>query len=200
MDLKDSLRIRLGDGEFNGYILAAMSKLRKRLPIGSELYDWEILRSYMYEWTLEAIDVYNPSPGKSGRVAKFETVLTKHLQIRSLQYFNWSWLKKNQPEGRSVWCFSSYETPGEGVFDPTFVKTREVSVELAELLDSLSPKSRMIMKFLSGLLGEDLLNAFASSDYYNQVSVMTGLDSSEVILFVKEIKDVAKKTISSLGP
>ena len=194
--LREKLDRKVAEDSYLGYELNAARKLFPRLPVGS--VDYDDLLAEIRIWTLEAVRRYDPE-----RRAKFETVLYKHLNIRSLQFFNAIWWPRNWPKNRSICHFSSFEetrTAPDEKFDPTRGEDRKTArMEMREFIKYMSPKSRLIANMVMGIISDDLIAAFRMKDGYRTVGKLTGLRPDQVFQFVEEVRNVAPRFISSLA-
>jgi hypothetical protein len=183
----------LASGEFDGYIIDAASKLFKRLPRGYQ--DFDDILQVMRGYTLEAIDDFRQDEHPD---TKFTTYLFGHLRMRSLQWFNWAWLPMQHPKGAGVFHFSAYEEFSEdGEFNPSLhIEHNERELEISELLTQLSDRSKEILKCLLGVIDENLLEAFYSTNFEREVSRLTGFEAWEVRLFREEMQEDLPKFVS----
>lgn len=138
----DQLRARVAADEFLGYELHATRQLISRLPVDA-CYDHQDITAWMRLYALEAADAYNPNSR-----AKFGTFLFRHLQIRSMQWFNWAWSKYAHPEGHCILHISALSS--EEPFDPVDTH-RDFPKEIEELLRLLSPAARSIFDKIIGI-------------------------------------------------
>lgn len=193
------MRERVGKGEFAGYEKHIGGKLYRKLPLGVTTFDDVLSEMRMY--VIEAIDLYDVDRG-----AAFETFLYKHLSIRSMQWFNYAWMRKNHPNGKWVYSWSvlaegaKRKLDTEESFDPTSVsEDNSTWLEIREFLGVLTPPSQRILKMLLPLADSNLIAAFKSPYYRMRVSQMTGLGYDEVEVFVRECREKLPKYLSSIS-
>lgn len=199
----DQERLNLAQEKHDGYIWAAAKKLRPKLPLPQP--DWVDLKQEMYIWALEAIDMYDPRRS----TAKFTTFLTKHLSIRSMQHFNWSWWAKNSPrnsDGTAAWVYSFGQLASDGEkanpLDFSWVRDVQVSaLEFGELKDRLTERSKALFEFFSTYVEweesvgqENLVHAFADIQNAKAVAKLVGLEVCEVEQFISEVRKVSVNT------
>lgn len=194
---------KLEQGEYDGYIWFAAKILFPKLPQPQTLMTITDLRQDFRICALEAIDSYDPNRG-----AKFTTHLYKHLQIRSFQFMNYSWLVMNHPKGKGVQRFSWYDTnkdSGEAAFDPTGVEDRkDLMMQLKELKEHLTPRNAQLLDYFIDVVKFEealeppttrVLDAFCGNFYKRKISELTGLDPDEVESFFMEVAQKARKYV-----
>lgn len=76
--------------------------------------------------------------------------MNRHVQIRSMGFFNYSWFAKNQPKDRGVFNLSGMSGSDEDE-EPDFAKpsvSASKGLELTEFYEQLSPWARGVFKLL----------------------------------------------------
>lgn len=191
--------IRLSNGDFDGYIKNAITKLRSKLPL--PLASWEDFYQEFSVFCMEAVEMFKPELG-----AQFTTFLYKHLNMRSHQWFNWAWMPKNHESGH--WTYTFSQLSGEGVdgeekkFDPTSRTNTLFSVELLELKAQLSLRNKELFEYFLDYLDwekreghNNLVPAFSSDNYPSKVQSLTTVDQIEVRSFVNEVSRLAARYV-----
>ena len=146
---RDAVMQEIAEDKYKGYELDAAKQLFRRLPTGHEsLAD---VVAWMRYYALEATQKYNPD---DARGAKFTTFLYRHWRVRSLQWFNWAWLPKNQPTGKYVGCFSQMSTDADG--ESIESRLEDPHPPGADIRAKLSPAAQQLY---DKLLSDDVVDA-----------------------------------------
>ena len=181
----------LAEGEFDGYLIHAVNKLRPKLPL--PLPDFNDLLQQTRVWALEAIDMFVQAD------AEFTTFLFKHLNIRSMQWFNYCWMPCNQPSNRWVLAFSLLEGEDGSNFDPSkMVGKPDLSVTLVRCLKELRPYNKDLFSYFVEFIEYEekwekkpkLLQAFRMPPPATNVALVTGLQISRVEDFINDLERV----------
>lgn len=164
-----------------------MNKLRPKLPL--PLPDYQDLLQETRIWAIEAIERYDDTKG-----AAFETTLYKHLNIRSMQKFNFSWFSSNQPQNK--WVFSFSVLRSEEGKDPDIMEFEDEEIKAKGIAEKLSERNKELFEYFvkyldweAGIGENKLLPAFASDLPITKVAKLTGICHAEVASFISEFKD-----------
>lgn len=193
---KEQTKLDIANDVYLGYERDAANKLYPKLPKGRE--DFEDLLAWMRLHAIEAAELYKV-PSK----AQFSTFLYKHLQIRSLQWFNWVWLPKVQPQ---TWQHRFSELQGEEDspnFEIADMSTRpSLRAELNELLSLLTERSKQLLSWLFDIANdaeyqEDLFSSFRSGRLFEFCSY-AGIEKAEAASLFAEVKKHAPSCVRSV--
>lgn len=194
---KETLRQNVASDVYKGYELAAVNKLYRRLPKGD--CPFEDALSEMRLYALEAVELYSESHAQK---ASFTTFLYKHLQVRSYQWFNYSWLNKNMPKGKWVLSMSTFKDDiNENEYDPTqFEENNSIQIQIKELLSKLTVRSKQLLEWMFDVskdkeLGPGLIEAFVSKQRVKAVRNYTGCSTEEVHALLLEVHKLAPRFV-----
>lgn len=194
---KQEVRDAIASNEYLGYELDAAKKLLPLLPVGHT--DFEDVKAEMRFYALEAVELY-----ELGHGTQFSTFLYRHLQLRSMQWKNWAWLKKMHPENAWVQPFSFHESLEQrkgkiSPYDPTRVSASEYkNMQISEFEMSLSPMSRQTFAKLLEKMDYSLLPSFNKKGGTQRIADTIGVTEFEIREFANEVREKASKFIGSL--
>ncbi|MEM3040535.1 MAG: hypothetical protein QXG97_00740 [Nitrososphaerota archaeon] len=169
----------VASGKYDGYIIQAANKLTKSLPPGNR--DKKEILDEVRTYALEAASWYD-----SRYEVKFTTFLYKHLQIRCMQYKNYSWLRSRYPRGKYVMNETDL-----GVDICNWASRRDMKtltkLQIQELIEYLSDDAREVFVQLLECLDEDIERNLRYRRY-SKVSVATGVSEMRISLMCDELK------------
>jgi hypothetical protein len=193
---KDKARISLANNEFIDCEYRAVKNLIKRLPPFQTESD---LLSEIRLYALEAIEIFDPTRvgPKSGRTSNFKTFLTKHLMLKSCEFFHRAWRKKRVPEGRYIYLNTDVLEQNHTDNEATD------NLEFEDFKSQLSPLSLEMLESIQKSQNFRLCAALTDPESKIRrrkqiIRKITGRSKEEVKFFVSEIKKKAREHISSI--
>lgn len=181
---------RIAAGTHNGCLWNAAKRLWSRLPCPRP--DPEDIFQECCCWAIEAVEEYVEGE------ATFFTWLNTHLGIRSRQYFNHSWLKRNTPENVGLYLSTDTGTEDLQPFYQDHLPNLlpDEQDQFLEFTRILSPRSRQLFKYFVDVLEwEDtnrkprLLSCFREQEFIKRVRrYIPQLSVPELADFAREVR------------
>lgn len=186
---KEAEHQRIVNKAYEGMEITQVNWMYERLPIGHS--DYDDLVAEVRLWSLQAVETFNPDFN-----TKFSSFLFGHLRMLSKRYLRAPWSEARRPNGTYVRSVSSLEASDGSArsLDSShyFVNSPSADLQVGELVDNLSPRSREIFDLLTKVEDQDKLrDAFGAFRWRSQVSAMTGLPVSELETFKTEMQHKA---------
>lgn len=198
----DDERQKIANGAYDGYITNYVKSILPKLPHPRPEFS-DAFQEFV-GYALEAVELFREDRG-----CTFSTFVYRHLGLRSYQWFNVSWMARNQPKGCFVNTFSQRSEMldvynSEKEWDPTRVRdTQQVDTMMGEFKRALTDRARQLFEYFVDLLewGENsgsssVLEAFSHVYNARKVADLTGLSYKETRAVLEEIQSKALKYLT----
>lgn len=194
---------RIAKGQYDPFLHQSATTLLSKLPRPRP--DREDVFQELIRHSLEAVNLYiEDNPTGAG----FWTFLNTHIRLRSYQWLNWAWQRKQHPKGAylvNLGLPSDEDLEWEDTLEPRARPATSSAhrLEMKEFLEELTPESRFIFDHLvqQSCYGwmENMFLIWKRKRYTENMMNLTGIDKDSMSKFVTEVRTKAPKYIGSLA-